>query len=136
MKTLLSAIILFMVQSSSAQSTTVEVKLFLPVHVKNSLTPNDKLHVHLVALPGDTVFTGRKTVVARKIQQNIYQFELPKTKLWNIAFTIGHYSYQMMCVDNKEGKAQENYPFNILLDAGVYDPAVQFLPPCVRSDYR
>lgn len=133
MKTLFVILILFAVRSSSAQNTTIEVKLFLPVHVKNTLTPNDQLNVYMIALPGDTILKGRRTVVAKKIQQNIYQLELPKTKLWSIAFSMGNYSYQMMCVDNKDGRAVENYSFNILLDVGKYDPETQFLPPCIRE---
>lgn len=134
MKSILFILFLFAFHSSFAQSTTIEARLYLPSHVKNTLTPNDKLQVYFTAFPGDTILKGRKMITAKKLRENVYEFQLPNTKLWHIGFSMGNYSYQMLCVNNIEGQAPENYSFNILLEPGKYNPDLQFLPPCIQSD--
>ncbi len=113
----------------------VEVKLFLPTHLKNEITATDKLVVYFTTFPDDTIRKYPKKIVAKKVEQNVYTFPLPTTKLWHIGFSIGPYSAAMLCINNRDGNASENYTFNILLKKEKVDFAnMQFLPPCVRGD--
>lgn len=134
MKAILFTIFLFAFHSSFAQSTTVEAKLYIPSHVKNTLTPNDKLKVYFTPFPDNPVMKKPQMVTAKKVRENVYEFELPNTKIWHIGFGIGNYNGRMMCVNNTEGQAVDEYSFNILLEAGKYNPNVQFLPPCIQGD--
>lgn len=123
-------------QSTIAQSvgeTEIEVKLFLPTHFKNELKPTDKLEVYFMAL--EEGVKNPKKVVAKKVRDNVYSFKLAEIKFWHIGFSIGVYRDQMMCVDNREGKAKDDYTFNVHLTKSNQDfSKIQFLPPCVRGD--
>jgi hypothetical protein len=113
--------------------TTIEAKLFLPTHLKNDIAPGNKLVVYFITLPDDTVRVPPK-VIAKKVRENVYEFKLPTTKLWYIGFSIGNFGYSMMCVDNRQGDAADNYNFHILLERNKDFIKPKFLPPCIRTD--
>lgn len=116
----------------SANETTIQVKLYLPSHIKNDLTAADKLSVYFIKLLDDSIQVPKK-IIAKRIQENVYEFNLPNTKFWHIGFSIGNYHYQMLCLDNRKGDAEENYTFNILLQRGKFE-SPKLLPPCIRTD--
>lgn len=136
MRILSISLFLLVCQALSAQENlTVEAKLFLATDVKNTILPTDKLVVYLTPFPDDTAGGKQIIITAKKISGNIYQFNLPARFFWHIGFSIGKFSYQMMCVNNREGDATENYDFTILLTNNKVDfKNMKFLPPCIRSD--
>jgi hypothetical protein len=134
MKTLLLAAPLLTGYLSSAQATTVQVRLFVPAHISNGISPESKLKIHFLPFPGDTTVV-KKIVVAKRVKENIYEFQLPNTRLHHIGFSIGNFSAQMLCIDNTEGDAAENYDFDILLENVKKDYSKPFfLPPCIVRD--
>ena len=117
--------------SQTEKSTTVQVNLFLPVHVKNSLTPNDKLTIYLQTFPDDTTKIKKK-ITAKKIRDNIYAFQLPKTKYWFVGFNIGKFSYMMLCVNNSK---DDETAWDVMLENKATDFAkIEFLPPCIKGE--
>lgn len=117
------------------KETIIELKLFLPAHIKNGPTVNEKLMIYFTVSPEDSMMKISKNTTAKKVKENIYFFKLPETKLWQIGFSIGNYSYSMMCINNTDGQAAENYDFNILLENKKVDfTKIRFLPPCVYED--
>lgn len=115
-------------------ATTIEAKLFLPAHIKSTLTAADKLTVYFNPLYDDSLSKKMpKKVVAKKTKDNMYEFQLPSTRFWQIGFSIGNYSYQMMCVDNRRGDANEVYSFDILLENRKFVKPTK-LPPCINTD--
>ena len=138
MKLLRLFILLLVSQSCFAQiadDTEIEVQLFLPAHIKSELTPAHKLQVYFTTFPDDTLRKYPKKVVAKKVRENVYSFVLPATKLWHIGFSIGPYTASMVCVNNRQGQASEEYSFNIMLKKEKVDFAnLRFLPPCTRGD--
>jgi hypothetical protein len=136
MRILALSLLLFACGTLIAQDNiTVEAKLFLPTDIKNTLTVNDKLVVYLTPFSDDTAGKKQIVTIAKKISGNVYEFKLPARYFWHIGFSIGRYTYQMMCVDNREGDAAESYDFTILLTANKVDfKNIKFLPPCIRRD--
>lgn len=123
------------VWAQDTEDTEVEVKLFLPAHLKSELTAAHQLQVYFTFFPDDTVRKYPKKVIAKKIEGNRYTLLLPATKLWHIGFSIGPYSASMLCVNNRQGDAVESYSFDILLKKEKVDFSnMRFLPPCIRSD--
>lgn len=117
--------------SQTEQSTKVEVYLFLPAHIKNSFATTDKLNVYLQTFPDDTS-KFKKKIIAKKIRDNVYEFDLPKTKYWFVGYNIGKFSCMMVCVDARN---DDEIAFDVMLENKITDfTKVQFLPPCPRRD--
>jgi hypothetical protein len=132
------ALCIFLLSSQALfaqEDVTVEAKLFLPTDIKNTLAVTDKLMVYLTPFPDDTAGKKQLIITAKKITGNIYEFKLPARYFWHIGFSIGKYTYQMMCVNNRDGDVTDNYDFNILLTNNKVDfKNIKFLPPCIRRD--
>ena len=134
MKTAFLALLTFIgtqLFSQTEQSTTVEVYLFLPEHVKKGFAPTDKLTIYLQPFPDDTLKFEKK-ITAKKLWDNVYEFQLPKTKYWFVGFNIGKFSCMMICVDSRK---EDETAWDIMLENKVTDfSKVEFLPPCPRKD--
>ncbi len=126
----------FILFSQSVESSTVEVRLYLPAHVKALPAAGTKLEIFFTTFLSDSVNTGiPKKVVARKVKENVYEFQLPHIRFWHIGFSYGKFSSQLLCINNKDGNAGENYDFKILLNPIKVDFAhIKFLPPCLTTD--
>jgi hypothetical protein len=134
---LTALIILIFSQVSYAQTgesgLSVNVKLFLPTHVKNSLLPTDKLVIYSIA--DDSSKKPYTKLVARKEKDNVYNFTLSVALHFRLVFAIGGYQYQMSCVDNRNAQANELYNFDILLEKRKFDPAeLKYFRPCIMQD--
>ena len=117
--------------AQSKKNTTVEVYLFLPAHIKNGFAPTDQLTVYLQTYPDDPS-TFKKKITAKKLRDNIYEFELPKSKFWFLGFNIGRFSCMMVCVDKRN---EDETAWDIILEDKITDfTKVQFLPPCIKDD--
>ena len=136
--TLLALLSLFytFLPAQSIPTSTIEVKLYLPAHISTVPGPGTKLEVYFLGFISDSSAPRiPKKTVARKIRENIYSFEMPKTKLWHIGFSYGQFSSRMMCVNNTDGEAAERYDFTILFAPGKTDFSnIRFLPPCLNND--
>lgn len=112
----------------------IEAKLYLPAHVVKGLSANQLLVVHYVMEESDGKMTTGK-FAARKIKDNIYSFPLKRAMFFRLVFGTGDYSTQLFCVDNRNGKAAEEYDFNLLLEKKRFDPAdLKFIAPCVQRE--
>jgi hypothetical protein len=121
--------------AQSVEENEIEVKLFLPTHVKNELKPTDKLEIYFTKFSDDSATKIPLKVIGRKLRDNVYTFKVPQMRFWHVGFKIGLYGQAMFCVDNLEGEGQANEDFDIHL--AKYQRAFtnpEFLPPCVRSD--
>jgi hypothetical protein len=132
--TMISLLLLqFCAFGQDTEPTEIKLKLFIPAHLKNELPPNSKLRIDFITFPGDTTRVP-KQVVAKKLRDNEYSFNLPLTRFWLIGYNIGDYSYSMVCVNNQQGDVLDSYSFNILLQKGKVDFVnMKFLPPCIRE---
>jgi hypothetical protein len=122
--------------AQSIPTTPVEVQIYLPAHLKSFPAPSTKLEVYFMTFISDTVHKNvPKKVIARKIKDNLYSFDLPQIKLWHIGFSYGNFSSRMLCVNNEEGEAARIYDFNLRMDPGKTDfNNIKFLPPCLNNE--
>jgi hypothetical protein len=119
--------------SQTVESTDIEVKLYLPAHLKNEIKPTDKLEIYF--FPGDPAIKIPSKVVATKVKDNLYSFKLPQVRFMLIGFSIGVYRYRMSCINNKNGTAQDDYYFDIHLEKSNLDFKKNVLVrPCPRGD--
>lgn len=119
---------------SQNDSTLVQAKLFLPANVIRGLSPTQPLVIHYIKEDASgKLQTGKFN--AKKIKDNQYNLVLNKNMYFRLVFVAGEYSAQLFCVDNRNGKATEEYDFNILLEKKRFDPAdLQFMAPCVQRE--
>ena len=119
--------------SQAVESSDIEVKLYLPAHLKNEIKPTDKLEIYL--FPAKPAGEIPQKIIATKLKDNQYSFKLPHVKYMLIGYSIGIYSYRMSCIDNKNGTAQEDYYFDIHLEKSNTDFKKNvFVRPCPMGD--
>jgi hypothetical protein len=121
--------------AQTIEENEIEVKLFLPTHVKNELKPTDKLEVYFITFPSDSAKKIPLKVIGKKLKENTYSFKMPQLRFWQVGFKIGVYGDYMLCVNNKDGEGQGNHDFNLHLVKYQPDFAKpRFLPPCIMRD--
>lgn len=121
--------------TQTVESSEIEVKLYLPTHVKNVLKPTDKLEIYFTTFPRDSAVKILPKVIGKKVKENVYTFMMPQMRFWHVGFRIGAYGDFKLCVDNRYGEAQGNHDFNLHLE--MYNPDFtkpKFLPPCIVRD--
>jgi len=119
--------------SQAVESSDIEVKLYLPAHLKSEIKPTDKLEIYF--FPGDPAIKIPSKVMATKVKDNQYSFKLPNVRYMLIGFSIGVYRYRMSCINNKNGTAQEDYYFDIHLEKSNLDFKKNVLVrPCPQGD--
>lgn len=124
-----------LVSAQTIEQTEIEVKLYLPVHVKNLLKPTDKLEVYFTTFPGDSAGRIPVKVIGKKVKDNIFTFMMPNMRFWHVGFKIGAYGDFKLCVDNRYGEAQGNHDLNLHLENfAPHFIKPQFLPPCILSE--
>lgn len=119
---------------SQKDSSIVQAKLFLPANVLKGLSPTQTLVIHYIKEDAyGNIQTGKFN--AKKGKDNQYQLLLSQSMYFRLVFVAGEYSAQLFCVDNRNGKANEDYDFNILLEKKHFDPAdLQFMAPCIQRE--
>ena len=137
MKFIAITFFLFISSFSFAQTITesrIDVKLFLPAHLKSTILPKDKLTVYLIS-EDDSAKFRQEVKTATRMEDNVYAFTWGQYFYFRIVFSIGGYSYNMACVDNREGQATDNYSFNILLEKVKFNKeTLKYIRLCPRGD--
>jgi hypothetical protein len=131
MKQLCLLTLLFVsVTTLAQQSDSSEAKLFLPANVLKGLPVNQKLLVYMIAEK-----TESKPIEAKKIRDNVYRFPFKREFYYRIIFVAGEYCFTVSCIDNKNGSANEDYVFEVLLEKRKFDPIeLKFIAPCIVKD--
>lgn len=119
---------------SAQENTSVEAKLFVPANVLKGVLPTQPLVIHYVVSDAEgKMETGKMT--AKRVKDNLYSFSLKQAMYFRLVFVIGDYTYNMPCVNNRNGTAAEDYYFNVLLEKKKFDPKeMQFIMPCIVQD--
>lgn len=129
--------LIFLSSFATAQETdetTIEAKLYIPANALKGITADQKLVIQFVAEKPDEKFeTG--AIQAKRVSENIYSFYIKPWMYFRLVFVIGDYSYNMMCINNRERTASDDYYFNILLEKQKFNPEdLKFIAPCIRDE--
>lgn len=125
-------IVSFAAPAQQDKTSTVQVKFYMPVHQKNLIAGNESLSVFLLLLKNPDTLQKKS---AKKIKENIYEFQLPRKDYWVVGFQLGSMRGVKYCIQNENGDAMSNYDFTVLLEKGKFDNnSIKFLPPCIQQD--
>jgi hypothetical protein len=120
--------------SAQTDSSLVQAKLYLPAHITRGIPSTQSLIIYYLR-EDDSGKVQTETLVARKEKDNQYSFIMQPSMYFRMVFVAGEYSAQLFCVDNRKGKATQEYDFNILLEKKRFDPAdLKFMAPCVVKE--
>lgn len=122
--------------SAQAQtdSSLVQAKLYLPAHLTRGIPSTQPLIIYYLR-EDESGKVQTATLRAGKGKDNQYSFFMKQSMYFRMVFVTGEYSAQLFCVDNRKGKASEEYDFNILLEKKRFDPAdLKFMAPCVVKE--
>ena len=115
---------------SVIQTTKVKIDVIIPDSSKQKIEHSDELIVHLVPLSEKTKSIP-DSIIAKKIGNETFEFELPNVDYFRIGFEIGKFHVILNCIYNEDGQVFEEYHnyIGIRLEEGEY-PKVLFSPPC------
>ena len=116
---------------SVVQTTKVKIDVNLPDSCQ--IEQSDELIIHLVPFFEETKSIP-DSIIAKKIGDETFEFELPNVDYFYIGFEIGKFYAIINCIYNKDGQVFEEYDnyIGIRLEEGEY-PEIFFVAPCFKE---